>query len=199
MLLSSFAPAILVSTNFGSILFRPPPPPPVCFTPPTYTNYMLLYSTLLCKKIARAPGGRKKYKLTKLGDRNNRSQIFWFSYDAFLRSAKTCTNFGLRFMKVFTCYRFIYYRRLLGQMQCHRNDIFKHGNSQYQISHLTSRLHELERPSGLRPSGLRPSGQIRNEMGRGEEGGERACGGSWGRGWGSGRGGCVKLLEAVGL
>ena len=41
----------------GYNLFRPPsafydPPPPV-------TNYMLLYSTLLCKKIARAPGGVK--------------------------------------------------------------------------------------------------------------------------------------------
>ena len=31
------------------------PPPPQCFSPPV-TNYMLLYSTLLCKKIARAPG-----------------------------------------------------------------------------------------------------------------------------------------------
>ena len=31
------------------------------------TNYLLLYSTLLCKKIARAPGGHKKFMLTKLG------------------------------------------------------------------------------------------------------------------------------------
>ena len=30
-------------------------------------NYMLLYSTLLCKKIVRAPGGHKKFMLTKLG------------------------------------------------------------------------------------------------------------------------------------
>ena len=43
--------------------------PPVCLTPPV-TNYMLLYSALLCKKIARAPGGRKNYKPTKLGARN---------------------------------------------------------------------------------------------------------------------------------
>ena len=28
---------------------------------------MLLYSTLLCKKIAREPGGHKKFMLTKLG------------------------------------------------------------------------------------------------------------------------------------
>ena len=41
-------------------------PPPMFFTPPV-TNYILLYSTLLCKKIARAPVGRKKYKPTKLG------------------------------------------------------------------------------------------------------------------------------------
>ena len=40
--------------------------PPVYFRPPVI-NYMLLYSTSLCKKIARAPGGRKKYKLTELG------------------------------------------------------------------------------------------------------------------------------------
>ena len=40
-------------------------PTPVFFTLPV-TNYMLLYSTLLCKKIARAPGGYKKYKLTDL-------------------------------------------------------------------------------------------------------------------------------------
>ena len=37
---------------------------PSVFTPPV-TNFMLLYSTLLCKKIARAPGGVQKYKPTK--------------------------------------------------------------------------------------------------------------------------------------
>ena len=31
---------------------------------------MLLYSTLLCKKIARAPGGHKKFMLTKVGGQN---------------------------------------------------------------------------------------------------------------------------------
>ena len=33
---------------------------------------MLLYSTLLCKKIARAPGGQKKFRLTKRGGGGNR-------------------------------------------------------------------------------------------------------------------------------
>ena len=42
--------------------------PSVFMTP--VTNYMLLYSTLLCKKIARPPGGHKKFMLTKLGGRN---------------------------------------------------------------------------------------------------------------------------------
>ena len=31
---------------------------------------MLLYSTLLCKKIARATGGHKRFMLTKLGGGN---------------------------------------------------------------------------------------------------------------------------------
>ena len=31
------------------------------------TNYALLYSTLLCKNNARAPGGHKTYIPTKLG------------------------------------------------------------------------------------------------------------------------------------
>ena len=44
----------------------PPPPPPVFFMTPV-TNYMLLYSTLLYTKIARAPMGHKRFKLTKLG------------------------------------------------------------------------------------------------------------------------------------
>ena len=46
----------------GSILF-----PPSVFCDPPVTNYMLLYSTLVCKKIARAPVGHKKNMLTKLG------------------------------------------------------------------------------------------------------------------------------------
>ena len=33
-------------------------------------NYMLSYSTLLCKKIARAHGGHKRYLRTKLVGRN---------------------------------------------------------------------------------------------------------------------------------
>ena len=36
------------------------------------TNHMLLYSTLLCEKIERAPGGHKKFMLTKLGGGGNR-------------------------------------------------------------------------------------------------------------------------------
>ena len=35
--------------------------PPVFFTPPV-TNVMLLYSTLTCKKTARAPGGMKNLR-----------------------------------------------------------------------------------------------------------------------------------------
>ena len=35
------------------------PPPPQCFLWPPVTNSMLLYSTLLCKKIARAPEGHE--------------------------------------------------------------------------------------------------------------------------------------------
>ena len=37
---------------------------------------MLLYSTLLCKKIARAPGGYKKFKLTKVGGQNRIDPYF---------------------------------------------------------------------------------------------------------------------------
>ena len=40
--------------------------PPNVFSPPV-TNYILIYSTLQFKRIARAPGGRKKQKLTKVG------------------------------------------------------------------------------------------------------------------------------------
>ena len=48
--------------------------PAVFFTHPV-TKYMLLYSTLLCRKIAHAPGERKRYKPTKLGGggKQNRS------------------------------------------------------------------------------------------------------------------------------
>ena len=42
----------VVGIYFGSILFRPPS---VFYDPPV-TIYMLLYTKLLCKKIARAPG-----------------------------------------------------------------------------------------------------------------------------------------------
>ena len=52
-----------------------PPPPPQCFLWPPVTNYMLLYSTLLCKKIARAPGGHKKFRLTKRGGGGGRNRI----------------------------------------------------------------------------------------------------------------------------
>ena len=52
---------------------------PQCFLWPPVTNFILLYSTLLCKKKARAPGGHKKFVLTKLGGgggEQNRSRIF---------------------------------------------------------------------------------------------------------------------------
>ena len=45
-------------TSFWAEEFNPGPP---------VTNSVLLYSTLLCKKIARASGGLKKFMLTKLG------------------------------------------------------------------------------------------------------------------------------------
>ena len=51
----------------GSIQFRPPHHSRVFYDPPV-TNYMLLYSMLLCKKIARSPGGHKRFMLTKLGE-----------------------------------------------------------------------------------------------------------------------------------
>ena len=41
----------IYSVSAPQRVLRPPPPP--------VTNYMLLYSTLPSKKIARAPGGRK--------------------------------------------------------------------------------------------------------------------------------------------
>ena len=43
------------------------PPPPVFFMTPSYKLYVVIYSTLLCKKIARAPGGHKRFMLTKRG------------------------------------------------------------------------------------------------------------------------------------
>ena len=51
-------------------VFYAPPPPPV-------TNYMLLYSTLLCKKIARARGGVKNISSLRWGGgaKQNRSHI----------------------------------------------------------------------------------------------------------------------------
>ena len=53
---------VKVNSFYRSILSSPQ-----CFCDPPVTNYMLLYSTLLCKKTARAPGGHKKFILTKLG------------------------------------------------------------------------------------------------------------------------------------
>ena len=51
----------------GSILFcpPPPPPPPPVFLRPSCKLYCYIMS-LLCKKIARAPGGVKN-KLNKVG------------------------------------------------------------------------------------------------------------------------------------
>ena len=52
-----------------SILFLTP----VFFMTPI-TNYMLFYSTLLCKKIARAIGGHNRFMLAKLRGGQIRSQ-----------------------------------------------------------------------------------------------------------------------------
>ena len=54
---------------------------------------MLLYSTLLCKKISRAPGGDKKVMLTKLGGGGggggqNRSAILKFNATVGVKAAK---------------------------------------------------------------------------------------------------------------
>ena len=67
-----------VRTHIRDLLFRNPLPPslPVCSTPPPpVTNYMLLYSTLLCKKIARAPGGVKNKSPLRWGPKPNTSHI----------------------------------------------------------------------------------------------------------------------------
>ena len=61
--------------NIWDLLFCPPPPPPSVFTPPV-TNYMLLYSTLLCTKIARAPGGVKNISSLRWGGQNRIDPIF---------------------------------------------------------------------------------------------------------------------------
>ena len=42
-------------------------PSPQCFLRPPVTNYMLLYSTLLCKRIARAPGVVKNISSLRWG------------------------------------------------------------------------------------------------------------------------------------
>ena len=56
ILLNSFFKESLLS--FLSLIFRIySVPPPKCYLRPKLQNYMLLYSTLLCKKTARAPGG----------------------------------------------------------------------------------------------------------------------------------------------
>ena len=57
--------------------------PPQCFYDTSYKLYVL-YNTLLSKKIARAPGGHKKFMLTKLGGRNridpNFLPLFWSDF-----------------------------------------------------------------------------------------------------------------------
>ena len=69
----------------------PPSPPPVVFTPPV-TNYMLVYSTLLCIK-ARAPGARNKS--TKLGGGQNRidPKIHRKCYEKLQKSKNDIKNF----------------------------------------------------------------------------------------------------------
>ena len=48
-----------------------------CFSPPVFfmtpmSNYILFFSTFLSKKIARGPGGHKRFMLTKLGGGGDR-------------------------------------------------------------------------------------------------------------------------------
>ena len=55
----------------------------ICFGPPVFfmtpvTNYVLIYSTLLCKNKARSPGGHKKYIPTKL--EQNRSEMHFGTF-----------------------------------------------------------------------------------------------------------------------
>ena len=65
-----FAPPITPPiTNW---LYSVSAPPPVFLWPPV-TNYILLYSALLCKKISRAPGGHNRFTHSKLGGTQNRS------------------------------------------------------------------------------------------------------------------------------
>ena len=55
----------------------PPPPPPSVFYAPSY-KFMLLYSTLRCKKNSKCALGHKKHKPTKLGgQKQNRSQFLF--------------------------------------------------------------------------------------------------------------------------
>ena len=72
-----------------------------CFLWPPVTIYMLLYSTLLCKKIARAPGGHKRFMVTKLGgdrlDPNMSARDNWFVITAY--AELTRITFGTQFTK----------------------------------------------------------------------------------------------------
>ena len=61
--------------------------PPVFFMTPV-TNYMLLYSTLLCKKIARAPGVIKNYALTTPVETRWLSCKIWQKNGYLARSAR---------------------------------------------------------------------------------------------------------------
>ena len=53
-------------------------PPCVFFWPPV-TNSMLLYSTLLCKKLARLSGGHKKLMITKRGGGGGARSETWMA------------------------------------------------------------------------------------------------------------------------
>ena len=69
-----FAHSFVYANAFlGSILFWPPS---VFYDP--QLQIICCYIALLCKKIARAPGGHKKFMLTKLwGPKQNRSHFSW--------------------------------------------------------------------------------------------------------------------------
>ena len=61
--------------NFGTFSVSSPL---MCLMPTSITNLVLLSSTLLCKKIARVPVGRKRYMSSKIGGGGgvNRSDFY---------------------------------------------------------------------------------------------------------------------------
>ena len=55
------------------------PPGVFCEINKYVTNYMLLYSTLLCKKVARAAGDDKRFMLSRWGGGDRIDSILWIT------------------------------------------------------------------------------------------------------------------------